>query len=161
YYFRDAHRVAQIVNREVRSYNRVAVDTRRRMADRARREADEATDARRLQEIRAIRAAQAARSAEARLRQAQTDPAAAKQRELHARQDAPVIEAQIKDANDNVAQQTAQVEALQQQLQTATAATPKDPDLINRLTAQLVEARVRRGRAAAAAAALTQQQADF
>ena len=29
YYYRDAHRVAQIVNRDVQSYNYVAVDTRR------------------------------------------------------------------------------------------------------------------------------------
>lgn len=71
YYFRDAHRVAQIVNRDVQSYNFVAVDTRRRQAEKARKDADAATDERRRQEIKAIRKAQESRVAERRLKGAQ------------------------------------------------------------------------------------------
>ncbi|WP_337177226.1 hypothetical protein [Paludisphaera sp.] len=70
YYNRDAHRVAQIVNRHVESYNRVAVDTRRRLATETRREADDLTDSRRVGELRAIRAAELARAAERELQQA-------------------------------------------------------------------------------------------
>ena len=86
YYFRDAHRVAQIVNRDVKSYNRIAVDTRRRMADDARDEADALTDSRRLDEIVSIRAAQAARAAEQKVRQAQNDLDAATRAEATAQQ---------------------------------------------------------------------------
>ncbi|WP_068412863.1 hypothetical protein [Planctomyces sp. SH-PL62] len=71
YYNRDAHRVAQIVNRHVESYNRVAVDTRRRLATETRREADRLTDTRRIQEMTAIKAAEEARAAERELEQAQ------------------------------------------------------------------------------------------
>ena len=71
YYYRDAHRVAQIVNRDLRSYNFAAVDTRRRLANEKRREADQKTDSRRVQESRAVLAAQATRAAEAQLAQAQ------------------------------------------------------------------------------------------
>lgn len=35
YYYRDAHRVAQIVNRNVKSYNRAAVDMQRQLADKS------------------------------------------------------------------------------------------------------------------------------
>ncbi len=58
YYFRDAHRVAQIVNRRSRSYNRAAVDVAAQLADRARGIADQETDARRALERAAVQAAQ-------------------------------------------------------------------------------------------------------
>ena len=160
YYYRDAHRVAQIVNRDVQSYNRVAVDTRRRMADRARKEADDATDTRRVEEVRAVRAAQATRSAEAKVKQLQNDLDTASRNEQRARQDAPVIDAQIQSANDAVTQQSAQVAALQQQLSDAKAASPPDQTLISRLTAQYVEATVKRGQLIANQSALTQQKTD-
>ncbi len=64
YYFRDAHRVAQIINRDAKSCNRQAVDMAQQMADRARRDADGATDARRRAEQQAVIAAQKARAAE-------------------------------------------------------------------------------------------------
>src|SRR5262249_29943151 len=64
YDYRDAHRVAQIVTRNVKSYNYVAVAVRRRLADRARDVANQLTDERRAQETKAIQAAQDARAVE-------------------------------------------------------------------------------------------------
>jgi hypothetical protein len=72
YYYRDAHRVAQIVNREVKSYNRAAVDMHRQLADQARQLAANATTARQVQESKAIAVAQETRVIETRLDQAQT-----------------------------------------------------------------------------------------
>ena len=40
YYYRDAHRVAQIINRKVQSHNRQGVDMARQLADKARADAD-------------------------------------------------------------------------------------------------------------------------
>jgi len=67
YYYRDAHRVAQIVNRKARSYNRQAVDMAQQQADHARSEADDSTSVRRRAEQQAIEAAKQARQAEKRL----------------------------------------------------------------------------------------------
>lgn len=67
YYFRDAHRVAEILNRNVRSYNRAAVTQAERRAEEARDDADSKTDERRAKEREAIRSAQAARNAEGKL----------------------------------------------------------------------------------------------
>lgn len=64
YYFRDAHRVLQIVNRKAKSYNRQAVDMKQQFADASRHEADQATKTRRELEGKAIQAAQSARAAE-------------------------------------------------------------------------------------------------
>ncbi len=71
YYFRDAHRVAQIINRRVRSYNRVGVDVQRQLADRARNLADQVTLARRHAERAAAEKARQTRLAEAELAAAQ------------------------------------------------------------------------------------------
>ena len=71
YYFRDAHRVAQIINRRVRSYNRVGVDVQRQLADRARNLADQATLARRHAERAAAEKARQTRLAETELAAAQ------------------------------------------------------------------------------------------
>ena len=49
YYYRDAHRVAEIINRQAKSYNRIAVETRRRMAEDQRTEAEELERDRRRQ----------------------------------------------------------------------------------------------------------------
>lgn len=75
YYYRDAHRVAQIVNRDVRSHNRAAVDMRQQLADKARTVADQTTEDRRAQELRAIDEARKTREVEARLEQAQRSAA--------------------------------------------------------------------------------------
>jgi hypothetical protein len=71
YYYRDARRVAAIINRDLKSYNQAAVDTRRRLAEKARSSADTLTDQRRQQEVKAVRAAQASRDAQRQLEQAQ------------------------------------------------------------------------------------------
>ncbi len=98
YYYRDAHRVAQIVNRDVRSYNYVAVATARRQAEDARDSADQATDQRRLTEIKAVRAAQASRAAEHDLQQALDGQAAAQQQDAQIAQALQSTQQQI-DAN--------------------------------------------------------------
>ena len=64
YYFRDAHRVAQIINRVTQSYNRAAVTQAQRRAEDARVRAEELIDARRASERAAIEAAQATRRKE-------------------------------------------------------------------------------------------------
>lgn len=77
YYYRDAHRVAQIINRDVQSYNRAAVDMQQQLADRSRQIADQATDDRRVKERAAIEAAGKTREAERELQEAEARAAAA------------------------------------------------------------------------------------
>ncbi len=64
YYYRDAHRVVQILNRKARSYNRAAVDVQRQVAEKARTDADGKTDRRRSLERIAVQAAVEARAIE-------------------------------------------------------------------------------------------------
>jgi hypothetical protein len=71
YYYRDAHRVAQIINRDSRSHNRAAVDMHQQLANKARTIADQATDDRRAKEREAVRASQQTREAERELQQAE------------------------------------------------------------------------------------------
>jgi len=71
YYYRDAHRVAMIVNRSVKSYAAAAVEVRARAAERARDDADKHTIERKRLQMAAVRAAQDARAAEAELQNAQ------------------------------------------------------------------------------------------
>jgi hypothetical protein len=71
YYFRDAHRVAQIINRDVKSYNRVAVDTRRRLAEQARTDATNQSMKRKVYERDAVQSAQDTRVQEHQLQDAQ------------------------------------------------------------------------------------------
>ena len=71
YYFRDAHRVVQLINRKAQSFNRAAVDMQEQVADAVRREAERTTADRQTAENRAIRAAQQARAAEEALEQHQ------------------------------------------------------------------------------------------
>lgn len=78
YYYRDGHRVAQLVNRTVKSYNAATVDVRRRAADRARDDADKAEDERKKLEWTAVKAAQDARAAEGELAAVQNRLATAK-----------------------------------------------------------------------------------
>ncbi len=58
YYFRDAHRLAQIINRTAKSYNRAAVDLEQRRAADARNRANELTDERRHKEREAYHIAE-------------------------------------------------------------------------------------------------------
>ena len=67
YYYRDAHRVAEIINRNIRSYNQAAVTQAERRAEKSRDDADDATDGRRKSERDAVRAAEQARNAEQKL----------------------------------------------------------------------------------------------
>ena len=64
YYFRDAHRVAQIINRRSQSYNRHNTTMSRQLADQARIFAQETVDERRAAEREAVEAASQARKAE-------------------------------------------------------------------------------------------------
>jgi len=101
YYFRDAHRVAQIINREVKSYNRAAVDAAEQLADKARADADAATDLRRRQEFLAIEAAKATRRAEAELQQDERALLQARQNEIDAANRIGQIEAELTQKPDN------------------------------------------------------------
>jgi hypothetical protein len=71
YYFRDAHRVVQLINRKAQSFNRAAVDAQEQVADAARKNADQSTVDRREAENSAIRAAKEARAAETALEEHQ------------------------------------------------------------------------------------------
>jgi hypothetical protein len=61
YYFRDARRVAQLINRKVKDLNQVGYDAAQRFAQNARREAEEKIDARRHLESLAVQDAQRTR----------------------------------------------------------------------------------------------------
>ena len=85
YYFRDAHRVIQIIKRDAaRSYNRQAVDMQQQLADNARRDAENATIDRKTSETAAIQAAQRARTAETALTQFQQALVQARQQKSQA-----------------------------------------------------------------------------
>lgn len=71
YFYRDAHRVAQIVNREAESHNRAAVQMEGQLADKARQMAGQATADRQAKERNAVEAAGRTREAEQELEQAQ------------------------------------------------------------------------------------------
>ena len=64
YYFRDAHRVAQLINRTAESLNAAAVTLAERRAEDARKSADDLTDERRANEREAVRRAEQLRQAE-------------------------------------------------------------------------------------------------
>ena len=78
YYYRDAHRVAQLINRSVKSYNSAAVDVQRRAANRGRDDANKAEDERKRLEFLSVKAAQDARTAEAELNNLQNRVGAAR-----------------------------------------------------------------------------------
>ncbi len=64
YYFRDAHRVAQILNRKATSHNRAAVDMAQQLAEKARTYAQQRTADRQAAERAAIRLEQQIREQE-------------------------------------------------------------------------------------------------
>ncbi len=64
YYFRDAHRVAQIINRRSQSFNAQNASMSRQLADQARLFAEEQIDKRRDSEFSSVEAARLAREAE-------------------------------------------------------------------------------------------------
>lgn len=71
YFYRDAHRVAQILNRRAQSYNRQDVTMRRQMADKARQEAESVTTQRQISERDAVEKARRTRELENQLSDAQ------------------------------------------------------------------------------------------
>ncbi|MEM7785966.1 MAG: hypothetical protein AAF623_21635, partial [Planctomycetota bacterium] len=71
YFYRDAHRVAQIINRKVKSHNRQGADTQQQLADQARIKAEQFSFARQTAEQQAIVLAQTSRQKENELRRAQ------------------------------------------------------------------------------------------
>lgn len=97
YYFRDAHRVAQLVNREAKSYNRAAVDMQQQLADKAHQIADQATDTRRAKERKASEAAKKTREAERDLKEAEARSVSAANQAAGAAADLQVSDATARD----------------------------------------------------------------
>ncbi len=106
YYYRDAHRVAMIVNRTVKSYSGAEVDVRRRAADRARTDADGATDERKRLQDQAVKSAQDARGAENQLQELQQKQATAKVESANARVLLPQREFELQQATQNLGRNT-------------------------------------------------------
>lgn len=73
YYFRDAHRVAEIINRNVRSLNQVGYDAAQRFAQQARETAESHVDERRRVETLSVQAAQTTRATRAALDKARQE----------------------------------------------------------------------------------------
>lgn len=107
YYYRDAHRVAMIVNRSVKSYAAADVDVRRRAADRARTDADNATDERKRLYETASKAAQDARAAETQLQEALRKQADARVQSANARVILPQRELELQQATQALGRGTA------------------------------------------------------
>jgi hypothetical protein len=102
YYYRDAHRVAMIVNRSVKSYSSASVDVRQRAADRARDDADAQTIERKRLEGIAVQKAQAARAAEAAVKAAENQAATAKTESAQASLQLSQQQIQLNQANQNL-----------------------------------------------------------
>ncbi|HUE16606.1 MAG TPA: hypothetical protein VMR25_20700, partial [Planctomycetaceae bacterium] len=101
YYFRDAHRVAQIVNRKARSYNRAAVDVAQQLADRSRGIADQETDARQALERGAVNAATETRAVQHQLDAAQSALGAAQQGQANSQANLSAAQQQTLNAQAN------------------------------------------------------------
>lgn len=84
YYYRDAYRVAQIINRHIQSYNRAGVEVKRQLADKARQAADQATNDRQAGERKAVQDAQDTRAAEHQLEADMADLRQAQQKTQNA-----------------------------------------------------------------------------
>lgn len=120
YYWRDAHRMVQVINRRAKSYNAQSATMARQLADQARLFAEQTVDRRKESERRAIEAAQRARQAENVLQQAQRNLPLAQQ-------NMTAINAEIKQQQNRIVSlqgqldagptDPAQIPALQQQLQ--------------------------------------------
>jgi hypothetical protein len=101
YYYRDAHRVTQIVNRDVKSYNRAAVDMQQQLADKSRQIADQAADERRAKERAAIEAAQKTREAERELQEAEARAVSAANQAANAGADLQRIDQRLRGLPDD------------------------------------------------------------
>jgi len=121
YYFRDAHRVTQILNRKAKSYNRQAVDVKTQLANKARTLADQSTDARRALERAAIRAAQDARRSEEALEDFQNSLATARRQRDSLSRQLRSIDDQIQQTKANKAQAEKDLDALNATMQDSNA----------------------------------------
>lgn len=128
YYFRDAHRVVQLLNREARSFKRQAVDQQQQLADNALRDAENSTIERRTSERAAVRAAAQARAAEHGLTQAQAALAQAQSETAEAGNELPAAERAIRDQQSTVTDRQSAVKAAQSALDSAANATPPDAE---------------------------------
>lgn len=119
YFYRDAHRVAQILNRRVQSYNRSEVAARRQLADKSRQEADSRTTQRQIAERKAIEDARRTRELENQLSDTQRSlNSTLQQLQSAARQNPP--DADIVNRLQSAAQSFAdQVTALESQVRSA------------------------------------------
>ncbi len=129
YYFRDAHRVAQIINRDVKSFNRQGVEMRRRLADSARDKANVFTDERRAQERRAVQAATETREAERLLKQEQEALRQSQERGLQAGQAAQNADRSAALLQTRLSAETAAEQAAAEQVQ-KTAGNPSSPEAV-------------------------------
>lgn len=111
YYFRDAHRVSQIINRKSQSYNRAAVSVVEQLADKSRTIAESQTDTRRSLELKAVRAAQEARQAEETLRQQQDALMQARAQANSAQQFAERLQQDMSDTSAALAELDDQIRA--------------------------------------------------
>lgn len=100
YYNRDAHRVAQIINRDIRQLNKAGFDNARRVANQARTEADVARTRREGEERDAIAVAEELRSLERQVAVAQRAATIANQELAQAR----AVQQQIDDLDSNSTQ---------------------------------------------------------
>ncbi len=121
YYIRDAHRVAQIINRNVKSFNQSGVDRAKLTAKAARESAEQAARDRQTKERDAIRAAEAGRQLEQELAGARQEleqmRAVMSQRALNTNQGQQKEKDVTVAANERiVADKTAEVDALQKSL---------------------------------------------
>ncbi len=113
YYYRDAHRVVQLINRGARSYNRQAVDMQQQLADNARQQAESATNERRAAEQKALQSAQRARASETALTQFQQALVTARQQLATAEADLVRHQAANETLRDNQEDATAERIALE------------------------------------------------
>jgi hypothetical protein len=109
YYNRDAHRVAQIINRDIRQLNKAGFDNARRVANQARTEADVARTRREREERDAIAVAEELRTLERQLAVAQKTANSAVQKLAQAR----AVQQQLDDLDSNSTQSSASTSAVQ------------------------------------------------
>ncbi|MFN9221666.1 MAG: hypothetical protein ACK6D6_06110, partial [Planctomyces sp.] len=96
YFFRDGHRVAQIINRRAKSHNAQSATMARQLADKARLFAEQTTDRRRAAERQAVDSAAYSREAENRLARYQSELVEASAAASQGRADVESLQVQIK-----------------------------------------------------------------
>lgn len=96
YYFRNAGRVVEIINRNVKRLNQSGVNYERDLAIKAQETADQATDRRRDNEALAVQAVQRARAARRELDRAQSDLARSQTAAAAVQSEIDKVEAEIK-----------------------------------------------------------------